>query len=115
VNFVLGQSIRSIQADVNQRQQFINQGIRLNRINEGLIRMIAQTAINDGDDNLRDVLTRNGITVSRPSTTPSGSTASPPSASTPAPGAGATTPAPRTVTPPSPPSPAPTPAPNTPK
>jgi hypothetical protein len=71
VDVILGQSIRSIQADVNQRQQFINQSIRLGRVNEGLIRTIAQAALKDNSDKLRDLLMRNGITVN-PATAPAG-------------------------------------------
>ena len=85
INLFLGHSIRSTQAEVNQRQQFINQSIRLNRINEGLIRLIAQTSISDNDDKLRDVLTRNGITVNR-SSNPSGAPATPSPAPALAPG-----------------------------
>jgi hypothetical protein len=64
VNLMLGQNIRSIQADINQRQQYINQSIRLGRVNEALIRTLAQTAVNEKDDRLREVLGQSGITIS---------------------------------------------------
>jgi hypothetical protein len=54
---------RSVQAEVNQRQQFINQSIQFNRVNDALIRALATTAVNDKDDKLRDLLAQNGITI----------------------------------------------------
>ncbi|MGH7076320.1 MAG: hypothetical protein ACREFD_19290 [Stellaceae bacterium] len=63
---VLAQENRSTQADVNRRQQFINQSIQLGRINDNLIRTIAMAAIKDKDDKLRGLLTRNGITINMP-------------------------------------------------
>ena len=41
---VLIQDNRSVQAEVNQRQQFINQSIQLGRINDTLIRALAAAA-----------------------------------------------------------------------
>jgi hypothetical protein len=60
---VLVQDNRSVQAEVNQRQQFINQSIQLGRVNEALIRALATTAIGSKDDKLRELLTQNGITI----------------------------------------------------
>src|SRR5229473_8012414 len=60
---ILIQENRSVQAEVNQRQQFINQSIQLGRINETLIRNLAAAAVNNKDDRLRDLLTQNGITI----------------------------------------------------
>ena len=60
---VLVQDNRSVQAEVNQRQQFINQSIQLGRVNEALIRALAAAAQSNNDDRLRGVLTQNGITV----------------------------------------------------
>src|SRR5271169_3034970 len=54
---------RSVQAEVNQRQQFINQSIQFGRVNEALIRALATVAVNDKDDKLRDLLAQNGITI----------------------------------------------------
>jgi len=63
VYLFLVQQNRSVQAEVNQRQQFINQSIQLNRINDALIRALAAVAVNDKDDKLRDLLAQNGITI----------------------------------------------------
>ena len=60
---VLAQDNRRVQAEVNQRQQFINQSIQLGRINEALARALAAAATERQDERLRDLLTRNGITI----------------------------------------------------
>ena len=60
---VLVQDNRTVQADVNRRQQFINQGIQLGRVNEALIRALAAAAVGNKDDKLRDLLSENGITI----------------------------------------------------
>ena len=80
VYLYLVQVNRSVQAEVNQRQQFINQSIEFNRINEALIRAIATTAVNNKDDKLRELLTQNGITIN-PSANASEKAAPPTSAS----------------------------------
>ena len=63
VYIVVIQDNRSVQSEVNQRQQFINQGIQLGRINDALIRTLATTAVSNTDDKLRDLLAQNGITI----------------------------------------------------
>jgi hypothetical protein len=60
---VLVQDNRSVQAEVNRRQQFINQSMQLGRINEALIHALATVAVNDKDDKLRDLLAQNGIAI----------------------------------------------------
>jgi hypothetical protein len=63
VYIVLIQDNRSVQAEVNQRQQFINQSIQLGRVSDALIRAMAATAVSNKDDRLRDLLAQNGITI----------------------------------------------------
>ena len=63
VYIVLFQDNRSVQSEINQRQQFINQSIQLGRINDALIHAMAATAVSDNDDKLRDLLAQNGITI----------------------------------------------------
>jgi hypothetical protein len=91
---------QSRQAAVNQRQQYIEQSVRLGRINAGLVRALASAAVTNKDDKLRALLTEQGINVTY---TPNAAatTATPPAASgtTPAP---ATSPAPATGTAPKP-------------
>jgi hypothetical protein len=60
---ILAQDNRAIQAEVNQRQQFINQSIQLGRVNEALIRALAAGAVNDKDDKLHELLAQNGIAI----------------------------------------------------
>ena len=63
VYIILVQNNRSVQLEVNQRQQFINQSVQLGRISEALVRAIAAAAAAHNDDKLRDLLTQNGITI----------------------------------------------------
>jgi hypothetical protein len=63
VYIVLTQDNRSVQTEINQRQQFINQSIRLGRINDALIHALATTAVSSNNDKLRDLLAQNGITI----------------------------------------------------
>jgi len=60
---VLVQDNRTVQAEVNRRQQFINQSIQLGRVNEALIRALAAAAVSNNGDKLRDLLAENGITI----------------------------------------------------
>jgi hypothetical protein len=94
VNIFLARDVRSVQAEVNQRQQFINQSIRLSQVNSVLIRALAQAAINDKDDKLRALLAENGITVAASgSTTTPAPGAEPKSPTTPTPAQAPTAPA----------------------
>jgi hypothetical protein len=63
VYIVLIQDNRSVQAGINQRQQFINQSIQFGRINDALIRALAAAAVSNKDEKLRDLLAQNGITI----------------------------------------------------
>jgi hypothetical protein len=60
---ILVQDNRSVQLQVNQRQQFINQSIQLGRINDMLIRALAAAAVNNNDNKLRNLLAQSGITI----------------------------------------------------
>jgi hypothetical protein len=70
VNFFVLSSNQSIQAEANQRQQFINQSVQLKRVDDLLIRAIAQASINAKDDKLRDLLTQQGVTMTAPASEP---------------------------------------------
>lgn len=59
----LVQDNRSVQTEVNRRQQFINQSIQLVRVSDTLIRALAAAAANGKDDKLRELLAQNGITI----------------------------------------------------
>ena len=75
---LLVQDERTIQAEVNQRQQFINQSIQLGRVNEALIRVLAANA--GKDDKLRELLAQNGISINAVTGAPERETAPPPPA-----------------------------------
>ena len=84
VYIVVIQDNRSIQAEVNQRQQFINQSIQLGRIDDALVRALAAAAVSNKDDRLRDLLAQNGITIN-PTTGAPEREAPPPAGTAPAP------------------------------
>ena len=63
VYIVVIQDNRSIQAEVNQRQQFINQSIQLGRIDDALVRALAAAAVSNKDDKLRELLAQNRIAI----------------------------------------------------
>jgi hypothetical protein len=72
-NVILISQNQVVQAQVNQRQQFINQSIQLSRVNDVLVRLLANAAVSAKDDKLRDLLAQQGITVTA-SPSASGST-----------------------------------------
>jgi hypothetical protein len=72
-NVILISQNQAVQAQVNQRQQFINQSIQLSRVNDVLVRLLANAAVSAKDDKLRDLLAQQGITVTA-SPSASGST-----------------------------------------
>jgi len=73
---VLVQDDHTMQAEVNQRQQFINQSIQLGRVDEALIRALAANA--GKDDKLRELLAQNGISINATTGAPERETAPPP-------------------------------------
>jgi predicted Holliday junction resolvase-like endonuclease len=77
VNVYLFTSNRSLQADVNSRQQFITQSLQLEQLNKEIIVALANLAVRDKDAALSDVLTSQGISVSatpNPTAGPTGGT-----------------------------------------
>lgn len=71
-NVYLFSSNRSLQLDVNNRQQFITQSVQLEQLNKEIIVALANLAVRDKDPVLSELLTTHGITVS---TTPNPGTA----------------------------------------
>jgi hypothetical protein len=71
VNIFLFLGNRTIQGEVNDRQQFINQSIQLDRLNRELIAALANLAARNNDDQIRNLLASHGITftVNQPSST----------------------------------------------
>jgi hypothetical protein len=62
VNAVLFLVNQSAQQEVNQRQQAINAGMQINRVDQVLVRALAVQASNANDQMLRDLLAHNGVT-----------------------------------------------------
>jgi hypothetical protein len=81
VNVYLFTSNRSLQADVNSRQQFITQSLQLEQLNKEIIVALANLAVRDKDAALSDVLASQGISVSA---TPSAAAAAGPTGGAPA-------------------------------
>jgi hypothetical protein len=77
VYIVVIQDNRSVQTEVNQRQQFINQSIQLGRVNDALIRALAAAAVSNNDDKLRGLLAQNGVTINPTTGAPERETAPP--------------------------------------
>jgi hypothetical protein len=63
VDTALHETNRALQAELARRQDFINESVQLSRINEAVIKLLANAAVNGKDDGIRDLLGRNGITV----------------------------------------------------
>jgi hypothetical protein len=62
VNIFLFLGNRTIQGEVNDRQQFINQTLQLDRLNRELIAALANLAARNNDDQIRNMLASHGIT-----------------------------------------------------
>ncbi|HTV45935.1 MAG TPA: hypothetical protein VMF05_11510 [Stellaceae bacterium] len=71
VYLVLAQANRAAQAEINQRQQFINQSIEFGRVNNALVQAIAKSAVASKDDKLKALLAQNGITINPTTGAPS--------------------------------------------
>ncbi len=63
VYLVISEQNRSVQSEINRRQQFINQSIQFGRVNEMLVRTLGSVAVSEKDDKLRELLAQNGITI----------------------------------------------------
>jgi hypothetical protein len=62
---------RSMQREVNSRQQFIAQSVQLEQLNKEIIVALANLSVRDRDDELKQLLTAHGINVTaNPKQTP---------------------------------------------
>lgn len=80
VNIFLFLGNRTIQGEVNDRQQFINQSLQLDRLNRELIAALANLAARSNDDQVRNLLASQGITFTVNQPPASSSAASVPAA-----------------------------------
>lgn len=70
VNAVLVIRNQSIQFEVNQRQQTINEGLQFARIRQTLVQFLGNLAVSKNDHELADLLTRHGVAVTPTSSAP---------------------------------------------
>ncbi len=64
---------RVLQKEVQNRAVYINQSVRLNNLNNSIIRSLAQMAVDNQDAQLKALLNENGVTFQI--TTPEGNSA----------------------------------------
>ena len=62
VNISLFSTNRGLQAEVLRQQQTVNQGLRLSRLNDQIIRGLASLAAQTRDDQITAMLARHGVT-----------------------------------------------------
>lgn len=60
-NVMLALGNQSVQADVNERQQFIAQGIQLEQLNRQVVAVLANMAVKGNDEQLKNLLTSSGV------------------------------------------------------
>ena len=61
-NIFFAKMNQSIQSEVTNNQQYINQTIRISRLNSGLIQALANLSAQTGDESMRELLAAHGIT-----------------------------------------------------
>ena len=63
---------QALQGEVNARQQYINQTVSLNQLNNQIIRLLAARSAETGDEELKRLLAEQGVTFTyTPPATPS--------------------------------------------
>jgi hypothetical protein len=62
-NVLLALGNQSVQADVNERQQFIAQSIQLEQLNRQVVAVLANMAVKGNDEQLKNLLTSSGVGV----------------------------------------------------
>jgi hypothetical protein len=81
-NMILFELNRALQAEINTRQQYIQQSVQLEGLNREIVTAIANLAVRNKDDQLKAMLAQHGITINV------GSTGTAPVSSSGAPAAG---------------------------
>ena len=61
VNVLLALGNQSVQADVNERQQFIAQSIQLEQLNRQVVAVLANMAMKGNDEQLKNLLASSGV------------------------------------------------------
>ena len=60
-NVMLALGNQSVQADVNERQQFIAQSIQLEQLNRQVVAVLANMAMKGNDEQLKNLLASSGV------------------------------------------------------
>lgn len=63
IGFII--SNRAMQAEYGARQTTINNGLSMSQLNQSIVQALAQAAIDNDDKDVRDLLSSQGITVSK--------------------------------------------------
>ena len=61
VNVMLALGNQSVQADLNERQQFIAQSIQLEQLNRQVVAVLANMAMKSNDEQLKNLLAGSGV------------------------------------------------------
>ena len=64
LNIVTAMTNADLRKEVNERQQYINQSVKLSRLHNQLVQGLAKLAAQSGDEALRAVLAKHGIRFS---------------------------------------------------
>ncbi len=72
-NVLLSMGNQSVQADVNDRQQFIAQSIQLEQLNRQVVTVLANMAMKSNDQELKNLLAASGVALGPPSESAGGS------------------------------------------
>jgi hypothetical protein len=83
VDMILFERNRALQAEINSRQQYIQQSVQLEGLNREIVTAIANLAVRNKDDQLKAILAQHGITINVGST---GAASASPSSGSPAAG-----------------------------
>lgn len=62
-NVLLAMGNQSVQADVNERQQFIAQSIQLEQLNRQVVTVLANMAMKSNDEQLKNLLAASGVAL----------------------------------------------------
>ena len=70
VNAALVVQNQKMEAELQQRQQFINQTLQLNQVANALVQALGNAAVSGNDAAIRDLLSESGITINAPAAAP---------------------------------------------
>ena len=73
VDAVIAVNNETLQGEVNQRQQILNQAPTLNRLNDILMRALGDAELKTKDDQLRDMLSQHGLVATPSAAAPAAS------------------------------------------